>query len=125
MKGLVNEAEAVLTRLDQTFEGKSAIIPVERKKDGSLSSRSSTLPQDELTIISNYVNNKIKSLGHRILSGDIEKSPYAYGESTGCDYCVYQSVCGFKKELAGYAFNRCYSMSAEEAIEKMRQEGDK
>lgn len=125
MQGIVNEKEDVIARLDGEFGGKSQVIPVERKKDGSLGSRSGTLKEEELQTVSNYVNQKIKMLGKQILQGEIGKNPYSYGGSTGCDYCVYRSVCGFQERLAGYEWKKLEDLTKEEALLKMQTEGGK
>lgn len=123
MNGVVNEKDDVIARLDEAFEGKSEVIPVERKKDGSLGSRSDTLTEEELTTISSYVNKKIKELGKQILQGEIEKKPYAYGGGTGCDYCAYRNVCGFQMQLPGYEQRRLSNLTKDEALERMNPEG--
>ena len=125
MNGVVNEKDDIIARLDEAFDGKSEVIPVERKKDGSLGSRSDTLSEEELGTISSYVNKKIKNLGQKILQGEIEKNPYAYGNGTGCDYCAYRSVCGFQEQLPGYEQNQLPSLTKDEVLEKMRAEGGK
>lgn len=125
MSGIVNEGEDVIARLDQAFSGRSEVIPVERKKDGSLGSRSDTLSAAELQTVSDYVNQKIKGLGQQILHGEIDKNPYAYGAASGCDYCAYRSVCGFQEELAGYEKKKLGSLTKDEVLEKMRAEGGK
>lgn len=120
MKGIVNESEDVITRLDGVFGSKSQVIPVERKKDGSLGSRSGTLAAEDLYTVSDYVNHKIRGLGQEILRGGIEKRPYAYGTETGCDYCIYRSVCGFNERIPGYEKRRLDALSRDEALERMR-----
>lgn len=124
MSGIVNEKEDVITRLDSVFGTKSEVIPVERKKDGSLGSRSGTLSEEELQTVSHYVNKKIRQLGKEVLKGDISCAPYAYGARNGCEYCVYRSICGFNEKIPGYEWNRLESMTKDEAITKMQSEGD-
>ncbi|WWR15133.1 helicase-exonuclease AddAB subunit AddB [Lachnospiraceae bacterium JLR.KK008] len=122
MKGVVNERDDIIDRLDGQFSGRSEIIPVERKKDGSLGSRSAALSEEELRTISSYVSGKIKKIGRQILQGEIGKRPYEYAGDTGCDYCVYKSVCGFNGRLAGYETNKLQSLTREEALTKMQEE---
>ncbi|MBO5093394.1 MAG: helicase-exonuclease AddAB subunit AddB [Lachnospiraceae bacterium] len=121
MSGIVNEKEDVITRLDSVFGSRSEVIPVERKKDGSLGSRSGTLSEEELQTVSHYVNQKIKQLGKGILEGNITCSPYSYGGRNGCEYCVYRSICGFNERIPGYEWNRLESMTKDEAIVKMKE----
>lgn len=121
MSGIVNEKEDVIERLDSVFGSRSEVIPVERKKDGSLGSRSGTLSEEELQTVSHYVNQKIRQLGKGILEGDITCSPYSYGGRNGCEYCVYRSICGFNERIPGYEWNRLESMTKDEAIDKMKE----
>ncbi len=126
MNGVVNASEEVIARLDGEFAARSEVIPVERKKDGTLGSRSSALDAEGLRTVSDYVNEKIRNLGREILDGGISKAPYAYGTESGCDYCVYRSVCGFQEQLAGYGKRRLAGLSRDEALQKMReQEGER
>ena len=125
MKGIVNESEDVIARLDGVFGSKSQVIPVERKKDGSLGSRSGTLPVEDLRTVSDYVNHKIRGLGQEILQGGIEKRPYAYGAESGCDYCTYRSVCGFNERIPGYEKRHLDTLSGDEALERMRDAAGK
>lgn len=121
MNGFVNAGEDIISRLDGEFTGRSEVIPVERKKDGSLGSRSSVLEAEELRTVSDYVNEKIRDLGREILDGNISRTPYAYGTESGCDYCVYRGVCGFQEQLPGYEKRRLLGLTREEALQKMRE----
>ncbi len=121
MNGIVNASQDVIDRLDHTFTGKSQVIPVERKKDGSPGSRSSTLEQEELQTVSDYVNHKIRELGREILHGNIPRQPFAYGTDTGCDYCAYQGVCGFQERIPGYEKKHLDSLTKEEALLRMKE----
>ncbi len=120
MTGMVNESDDVITRLDAAFEGRSQIIPVERKKDGSLGSRSDTFADGEMQTISQYVSDKVRELGRRIIEGNIEKNPYEYAAATGCDYCAYRGVCGFQERIPGYERRKLESMTKEDALQKMQ-----
>lgn len=121
MNGIVNASEAVISRLDDGFSSKSQVIPVERKKDGSLGSRSSVLEEGELQTVSAYVTDKIRELGKEILKGDIDKRPYAYGGENGCTYCTYQGVCGFHERIPGYEKRQLPGMTKVEALERMQE----
>ena len=59
MNGVVNSEPDIVERLDRYMQDKSDVIPVEKKKDGSFSARSSVMSSEELHIVSNYVNNKM------------------------------------------------------------------
>ena len=124
MKGVVNGEPDIINRLDKYMEDKSDVIPVERKKDGSFSARSSVLSGDELRTVSGYVSRKIADIGRKILDGDIALEPYEKGNEDACTYCSFKQVCGFDLSLPGCDKRKLEDMDRQEALEKMaRQEG--
>ena len=50
-------------------------------KDGSLSRNSSAVSPEQFRLISNYVNQKMKEIGRRILAGEAETQPYEDGKT--------------------------------------------
>ena len=122
MTGIVNENDEAVRRLDKEFTTKSDILPLERKKDGSLSARSSVIKEEDLQVVSSYVNRKIKELGSGILDGTISVNPYEQGGSNACAYCAYKSVCGYDGRIEGYRMRRLEQMSREDALLCMRRE---
>lgn len=121
MTGIVNKNDAVIAYLDGEFTDKSDILPLERKKDGSLSVKSSVINEDELQEISRYVNLKVKEIGTEILEGKIAIDPYKQGTDSACDYCSFRPVCGFDGRIPGYHYRNLGEMGAEEVMEKMRE----
>lgn len=120
--GVVNDREDVIRKLDTDMEGKSDVVPVELKKDGTLSSKSSTLSEEELRQVSNYVNLKIKNIGREILSGNIARNPYEDGGRDACEYCEYKEVCGFDPSSPGYKKRKLENWSKDEVLEEMCKE---
>ncbi|MCH5275547.1 MAG: helicase-exonuclease AddAB subunit AddB [Lachnospiraceae bacterium] len=118
--GIVNSNEEIIRSLDGESDGKSDVIPVEYKKDGSLSSRSSVMTGEELQTVSEYVNQKVRELGREILSGRISVDPYEKGAENACTYCAFTGVCGFDKNTPGYAYRRLKSMDKDEAMDCIR-----
>ncbi len=123
MKGVVNDSEAVVEKLDRFMGSKSDVIPVERKKDGSFSARSSVMSAKELQVMSDYVTEKVRCLGKEILDGKIGLSPYEMGNESACTYCAYKKVCGFDPSIPGYETRVFKSMDKEEAIKRMEAFG--
>lgn len=122
MEGVVNSEDDIIHRLDKVMGSKSDVIPVERKKDGSLGSRSGVMSSEELQLISNYVNHKVKTIGREILDGHKEVNPYAIDKKEACEYCAYKKVCGFDPSLPGYEKRKLEQASKEEIFEKMKEE---
>lgn len=123
MNGVVNGEEAIVSRLDKTLETKSDVIPVERKKDGAFSSRSSLMTTQELKVVSDYVNHKVRSIGKEILDGRITLDPYEQGTSQACTYCAYQKVCGFDPSIPGYERRELEGLDKETVLDSMRRKG--
>lgn len=122
MNGVVNSEPDIVERLDTTMQDKSQVIPVERKKDGSFSARSSVMSPEELRVVSNYVNHKMQTIGREILDGKIAINPYEKGGEEACTYCAYKKVCGFDNQIGGYQKRKLADLSKEELFEKMTME---
>lgn len=91
--------------------------------DASVEKKSQKADAEELKLLSDYVNHKIRAIGKSIYRGDIEASPYALKEKTGCDYCPYHAICGFDEKLPGYGYRRLSDIKDEDRIlAKMKQE---
>ena len=121
MKGVVNGEEGIVEKLDKFMGSKSSIIPVERKKDGSFSARSSVMSSEELKIISDYVNYKVKNIGQEILAGKMELNPYEKGAASACTYCAYRKVCGFDPSVPGYEKRILEELDGKEALQRMKE----
>lgn len=119
--GVVNGSEDCITRLDRMMTDKSDVIPVERKKDGSLSARSSVLTGQELMLVSRYVNGKIREIGREILEGHKELNPYEMGGAEACTYCPYKAVCGFDSSLPGCQKRVLEDYTKDEILQKMEE----
>ena len=113
----------VINLLDDGLNGKSDVIPVELKKDGSVSARSTTVSLDDYNAISRFVDSKIKEFGNRILDGEIKVNPYEMGGKSSCTYCSYRSICGFDEKIDGYS-KRELDISGDEAMEIIRNQNN-
>ena len=120
--GIVNSDGDIARRLDEEAVAKSDVIPVEYKKDGSLSARSSVLSGEELQEISLFVDRKVRQLGREILDGNIALNPYESGAESACTYCSFQGVCGFDGGMPGCGPRRFKEMDKEEAMARIREE---
>ncbi|MCM1261279.1 MAG: helicase-exonuclease AddAB subunit AddB [Butyrivibrio sp.] len=121
MTGMVSSNERAVNLLDREFTTKSDILPIERKKDGTFSANSGVISEEDMKIVSDYVNHKIKELGNGIIHGDIAVAPCEHNGNSACTYCEYKSVCGYDAEIAGYDKRELEKMTHDEVIEQMRQ----
>lgn len=120
--GVVNADENVINALDASFTGSSDIVPVEKKRDGSLGGRSRVMESADFKAVSDYVNLKIRQAGQEILDGRIAANPYEQGKQTACTYCAYRKVCGFDPKMEGFAFRELEELKDEEALARIREE---
>ena len=79
---------------------------------------------DELKLLEDYAEYKIRNMGNEIISGSISKKPFTEGDTTACDYCEYRDVCGFDGYLEGYEYNEASfdERNREEILEQMRKD---
>ena len=122
MTGVVSESDEAVRLLDGEFSDKSDILPLERKKDGNFSAVSSVISEENMRMVSNYVNHKIRALGREILDGTISVNPCELGGEHACTYCVYSHVCGYGSGTAGYRPRKLQKLKNEEVFEKLREE---
>lgn len=121
MNGVVNSDPGVVERLDRYMQDKSVVIPVEKKKDGSFSARSSVLSREEMQLISSYVDAKIRSIGREILDGKIAANPYEKGNEEACTYCAYKKVCGFDGSIPGYEKRQLEDLDKQALMQRMQE----
>lgn len=93
------------------------------EQDESVSKKSQKADREELALLSEFVNTRIRSIGEKICHGDIQVNPYRMQDRTGCDYCPYHSICGFDGKLPGYGYRRLSGEKDKDVIlEKMQKE---
>ena len=120
--GVVNAREDVVEGLDSGLCGRSDVVPLERKKDGSFSARSSVLEEADFKTVSAFVDKKIRQAGRQILNGNIALNPYEQGNKSACDFCAYQKICGFDKKIDGFIMRELENLKDEEALMRIRKE---
>ena len=120
--GLVNEEEAVYRAMDDDFEQKSDVIPVELKKSGELSARSSAASAEEFEVLREYVNHNIVKAGNDIYKGNVQVSPFVEGQVSSCDYCPYKAVCGFDVKTPGFEERKPRKIDKKDIFERMESD---
>ena len=125
MNGIVNSGEGIVDLLDKNFSDKSSVIPVEKKKDGSYSTRSALIAQEDYKVVSGFVSRKIQQFGREILDGKIEINPCEQSGKNSCTYCAYKGVCEFESKVPGYDMRVLESPEDDQVILMMREENEK
>ena len=121
MTGVVNSERGIAQKLDKNVATGSDVIPVSINKNGSFSSTSSVLAEEDLKVLSQFVTRKMVEIGKSILNGNIALNPYGKGKKTACDYCAYKNVCGFETSMPGCEMRSLPTMKKDEAMEKIKE----
>ncbi|MCL2851537.1 MAG: PD-(D/E)XK nuclease family protein [Defluviitaleaceae bacterium] len=95
MTGLVLADDDVINAMDSGLTGRSNIVPVHIKTDGSFSSRGTKVAdEEEFTRLRAAVTTKAAEIARRMSDGDIEVKPLAKPNgAVSCDYCGYANIC--------------------------------
>lgn len=123
--GLVNREEEVYRAMDDEFEEKSDVIPVQLTKKGAIHERNSRVATtEEFDLIERYVRAKIEQCGKEIFDGKISVDPYvaASGMEASCNYCPYSAVCGIDPKIPGYRIRTLAPVAKEEVFDRMETE---
>ncbi len=119
LDGLVNDDPGVLRELDKQMQRTSAVIPVTLNKDGSPSKLSRTVSNAQFAQLSEFVHEKMKEIGRSIMRGETAPIPYQRKQQSGCDYCIYQSICARDIKIPGTRTRKLKEYKAEELWERI------
>ncbi len=123
MNGLSNSDKTALRHLDRFLsevgDSRSEVVPVRLKGGEVVPSFSNVCDTESFSSLLKKVRGRIAEDAGRILGGDIDIRPYRQGERTGCDYCLYHSVCGFTTSIEGAGFRELRSVPREKLEEEL------
>lgn len=123
LDGIVNANRQNIEHLDRGLQGKSLVIPVSVKKDQNLGSASKTVSEEDFRRIFDYSGKVMEQTTQEMLAGKADIVPSVYNGKSSCEYCSFQNICGFDLRL-GYAQIEYEKLSDEEAIERMKSDGN-
>ena len=124
MRGLLTDNLSVLDAMDEELEEtkKSLIVPVELKKDGTPTSASKAVPNDDLEILQRYVHRKLEHAGNEIFSGTTTINPFSLKNRTACKYCSFKSVCQFDVTEGDQQYKQLKAAKPKEILETIKKE---
>lgn len=120
MSGYANGDADILDKLEEGQEN-FVSASVRLTKKGVPYKTSSILDTEDFHSIGRYMRRKIIEMGEAIYDGKISVSPYKNEKGTACDYCPYQSVCGFDIRMEEYTYRDFKKQSTEEVLEAIRK----
>lgn len=103
MQGLLLADGESVKLMDQSLNetSKSAVIPVEFKKDGSFSARSQVADSNQWDVLRSSVRSQIRRIGRRIVEGEVAVNPYRMERRSPCTHCEFRPVCHFDNQVEG------------------------
>lgn len=120
MSGLVAADETIARLMDTSLDtGRSDIVPVGFKKDGSFYSDSNLADETTFGGLKRHIDRLIRQAGLQLTSGEIELNPYEDAKGNACRFCSFKSVCQFDPILAENNFRRLAKLKEKEALEKI------
>ena len=120
--GLVSGSEEVVRHFDSALSGESFAAPLKRVKSGELSKTSKTLEAADFKRMTDFAMEKIREIGTRMMSGDVDIEPYVQGNASSCAYCPYKGVCKFDEKIPGYEYRVLEKLKKEEVLDRWREE---
>ncbi|WP_256760181.1 helicase-exonuclease AddAB subunit AddB [Cohnella sp. WQ 127256] len=127
MQGLLLSDGESVKLMDESLNqaSKSAVIPVEFKKDGTFSARSQVANQSEWEVLRGSVRSQIRRIGKRIVDGDVAISPYRLDKRSPCTFCDFRPVCHFDSQVEGNTFHALSKSSSREELWQRLADGAK
>ncbi len=123
--GLLNSDGEILRMLDRNLGGDSLVIPAGLKKDGSLKAFSSAVSTEQFEHLSEFVEQKMVSMGRQMMNGVTEPRPFADRNGSACDFCEYSDVCGFDRKIPELCRKRTAEINKAQAWDKIAEEAIK
>ena len=97
MNGLMVNEPQVIQSIAGDFGDSSSVVPLSRKRDGTLSktSESFLLQPEEFDEFRQEFNRMIGTLCQELAAGEIAVRPVKTKSTDACQYCNFKSVCYF------------------------------
>lgn len=121
MQGLLLDDQAAISLMDQELRGRSALIPVSVKSDGSLRQSENVWSREELEQMRTHLEAKFMSAGEEIMHGNIAIAPYRLDKETACRFCSYAAVCQFDPLLPENDYRWLPRLPREEIMHQLSQ----
>lgn len=118
MQGLLLSDGESVKLMDESLNqnSKSAVVPVEFKKDGAFSARSQVANESEWEVLRGSVRSQIRRIGKRIVDGDVAITPYRLDKRSPCTFCDFRPVCHFDSQVEGNAYQALSKAGSKEEL---------
>jgi ATP-dependent helicase/nuclease subunit B len=118
MQGLLLADGESVKLMDESLNhnAKSAVIPIEFKKDGAFSARSQVADSSQWEVLRKSVRSQIRRIGKRIVDGDVAITPYRLDRRSPCTFCDYRPVCHFDNQIEGNSYQALSKSGSKEEL---------
>ncbi|WEK53066.1 MAG: helicase-exonuclease AddAB subunit AddB [Candidatus Cohnella colombiensis] len=125
MQGLLLSDDQSIKLMDESLnhESKSAIIPVEYKKDGKFSARSQVADVGQWNVLRKSVRSQIRQIGQRMVEGDVAINPYKLDRRSPCTFCEFRPVCHIDSQVEGNSYQVLSKATSREELWKRLEGG--
>lgn len=123
MNGLVRAEEEVARLMDTTLDsGRSDIVPIGLKKDGSFYAGSKIADAQSFELLQQHMHRLIEQAGIQMTTGEVTLNPYENSQGNACTFCDFKSVCQFDPILAENNFRRLQPLKEAEVLQRLQQQ---
>ena len=97
--GYSNSDKDILSMMDNNYDNSKIIKSMKTLKDGSFSSHTKVLNNEEINKIKTITEQKIKEAINNIQNNIFTINPKVDGDKNiGCDFCKFKDICFVKKQ---------------------------
>ncbi len=121
MQGLLLDDQEAISLMDQELRGRSVLIPVSVKSDGSLRQSDNVWSRAELDRMREHLEAELMAAGEAIMQGNIAISPYRLDKETACRFCSYAAVCQFDPLLPENDYRWLPKLPRDEIMRRLSQ----
>lgn len=107
LEGVTIGDENIIRANDHSISGQSHVINVGYTQKGELTKSSMVASADQFMMLRKHVRHIVSSIGKEIFAGNIAVAPMRIEGALTCQYCSYQSVCGFEEKRYHYQIRDC------------------
>ena len=124
--GMINASSDAVAALDRNFEdetfaGRSDVIRLGKKKDGSYLEHSAVMEEADFQTVEQFTRERITAFAKEILAGNIKASPCVTKDKNPCSVCSYRAICGFQEGMTD-AIRQVEAAENEEILSRMRRD---
>ena len=118
MKGVILSDARLLKAMDSQMTTESRVLDLSIKKDGTYTSKVPSASKEQFQSLIQHMKKILKEMGEEILKGNISNEPVKRKSQTACEYCSYQLICQFDREL-GNQYKVIHDLKNEEVFHQI------